>query len=178
MPPRAGRTRLAEHKSIMGAPTTNPNLLFAAAGIVLAILGAVLIWRGYWLRRTGHQPHCRGCGYLLLGNRSGRCPECGRDLSDERSIVRGVRSRRTGMVGAALVFLLMAALSFSGAASKRVREIDWYRYRPAGWVVKDAASDNPAWALRAWQELAIRRAKGTLSADAEAGLLEVALRDV
>ena len=161
----------------MGTPTVDQTLLFVAAGIALALVGAVLLWWGYWPRRKGNQPHCAGCDYLLLGNRSGRCPECGRELT-EKSIVRGTRRRRKGVAAVGLMLLLLAALFFGGAGNKRIREIDWYHYRPAAWVVKDAGSDNGAIALRAWQELARRRADGTLSASAEAALLEVAMRDV
>lgn len=148
-----------------------------AAGLALAVVGAVLLWWGYWPRRKGHQPHCAGCDYLLLGNRSGRCPECGRELT-ERSIVVGTRTRRKGVAAVGLMLLLLAALFFGGAGNKRIREIDWYRYRPAAWVVGDAGSDHPALAARAWQELARRRSEGTLPASADAGLLEVAMRDV
>src|SRR6476646_9844418 len=109
----------------MGPPTTDPTFVFLVAGIVLAIAGAVLLWRGYWPRRTGDQPHCAGCDYLLLGNRSGRCPVCGREVS-ERSIVYGVRRRRKGVVWLGLGLLLFALLAFTGAGSKRVREVDWY----------------------------------------------------
>jgi hypothetical protein len=34
--------------------------------------------------RCLHRPLCRGCGYDLTGNVSGRCPECGRDVSGGR----------------------------------------------------------------------------------------------
>ena len=34
-----------------------------------------------------HYPpgHCRRCGYNLYGNKSGRCPECGKSISETRA---------------------------------------------------------------------------------------------
>ena len=37
--------------------------------------GVVVVW--YW----GEPAECRECGYDLTGNTSGRCPECGWELS-------------------------------------------------------------------------------------------------
>jgi hypothetical protein len=175
----AGVCRGFEHDrtSEMGTPTPDPIALFIAAGIVLGLAGVVLLWWGYWPRRKGNQPHCRGCDYLLLGNKSGRCPECGRELNDG-NIVYGTRRRRKVIAAAGVMLLLLATLFLGDAGGKRLREIDWYHYRPAAWVVKDAGSDNAALADRAWKEIARRRSEGTIPASAEAALLEVAFRDI
>src|SRR4051812_48825815 len=47
-------------------------------------------------------PRCRGCGYLLIGQTAGRCPECGRpfDVADPRTVQFGRRRERlVGWVG-------------------------------------------------------------------------------
>src|SRR4051794_19891946 len=43
-------------------------------------------------------PRCRGCGYLLVGQTAGRCPECGRafDVADPRTVHFGRRRERFG----------------------------------------------------------------------------------
>ena len=48
----------------------------------LAATAFVLLWR-----RARRLPpgHCRGCGYNLTGNVSGRCPECGRAVERARA---------------------------------------------------------------------------------------------
>jgi hypothetical protein len=39
-----------------------------------------------YARPRGNPPgHCRGCGYNLTGNVSGRCPECGTTTADAKS---------------------------------------------------------------------------------------------
>lgn len=46
-------------------------------------LGTVSIVRSIQLRRLDDrlmEGHCRGCGYDLTGNVSGRCPECGNSI--------------------------------------------------------------------------------------------------
>ena len=53
-----------------------PFLLFAALPSFVLIRGVIRRRR----RRKNHQ--CLGCGYLLIGNTSGVCPECGKGVSD------------------------------------------------------------------------------------------------
>lgn len=73
--------------------------------------GLVLIGFGLWLRTSRLRPrpgHC-ACGYCLVGNMSGRCPECGSTL--ERSITRAPTVRREYHVRAIGCFLFASALS-------------------------------------------------------------------
>src|SRR5258706_7896495 len=85
----------------MSAQMVNVVVNIASAGLMLA--GAMTIKRGFWPRRRGDEPHCRRCGYTLVGNQSGTCPECGA----MGSVVRGARrrSRRMG-VGGVMILLL------------------------------------------------------------------------
>lgn len=51
-------------------------VLNLAVGMLIAlpgVVGAVLLAR----RRVYPRGHCQRCGYNLMGNVSGRCPECG-----------------------------------------------------------------------------------------------------
>lgn len=48
-----------------------------------AALGAFAVW-SFATRRVASPLHCRSCGYLLLGNISGICPECGQPVAAEQ----------------------------------------------------------------------------------------------
>lgn len=47
--------------------------------LFLTIFLTVLTFRSASRHRRGY---CRGCGYNLVGNTSGRCPECGRHVTE------------------------------------------------------------------------------------------------
>lgn len=150
-------------------------LLFAAA--LCAAVGVLLVRRGWWPRRRGDQPHCRACDYLLVNNESGRCPECGADIRKPSNIVRGARRRRGGVAAVGMAFCAVALLCVVGGSSDAVGRIDWYQYRPAGWVVEDALSPNAAKADRAWAELDRRRGAGRLSDAIGQRLIRAALTE-
>src|SRR5688572_8625169 len=161
----------------MGPQAATVTTLLIAAGGFLAVAAVVLLRLGRWPPRTGDAPHCRGCGYLLQGNQSGRCPECGRELT-AKNTVRGERRRRPRLEAVGWVSGVLAVLCLVAAGSERVRGIDWYRYRPASWVVRDAGLSDAERSARAWQELSRRRAAKTLPAEADRGWLAVAVADV
>ena len=53
-----------------------------------------LVWLHFWRRR--HRPgYCSACGYNLLGNTSGTCPECGKPVNERAATndVKGAPSR-------------------------------------------------------------------------------------
>jgi hypothetical protein len=137
------------------------------------LLGLGLIKIGFLPKRRGTTPHCRGCGYALIGNQSGTCPECGREFS-EATVDRGERHRQKG-IGFAGVTMLLLGLAIGGGAW--LTDIDWYRYLPERWVVKDAGSSNPTTAKRAWDELLRRRAIAPLAERTESRLTDLALRE-
>src|ERR1043165_7606060 len=139
------------------------TLISIALPIALMLLGVGLMKVGFWPRRRGDTPHCRGCGYALVGNQSGTCPECGREII-EKSVVRGERHRHKGIGFAGLVMLLLG-IAIGGSAW--FSDIDWYRYIPESWIVKDAGSSNQTVAKRAWEELVRRRTIAPLAESTE-----------
>jgi len=78
----------------------------ASLPVMAIVLGMGRIKRAQRSRRQDGLPHCRQCEYLLIGNQSGRCPECGTLLSPE-NVLYGERGRRTrfDVIGVALVVL-------------------------------------------------------------------------
>lgn len=95
-------------------------LLVLIAGVGLLCFVTV------WAPRVGDEPRCRACRYNLTGLAAGRCPECGREITSARAVVRGVarRSRAGVAVGLALVVAPglwlagVAALSLTGPAMR------------------------------------------------------------
>ena len=154
-------------------PASPISIIAIILPVVLMLLGLGLMKVGFWPRRRGDTPHCRGCGYALVGNQSGTCPECGREIT-EKSVVRGERHRHKGVgVGGLALFLL--GIGIGGGAW--VTDIDWYRYMPESWVVKDASSPNQTTAQRAWDELVRRRTIAPLAESTESKLTELALKE-
>src|ERR1043165_6818408 len=88
------------------------NLIATILPIVLLLLGLDFIKAGFWPRRRGNTPHCPHCGYTLVGNQSGTCPECGKPWT-EATVVHGERhgSKATGFTG---VILLLLGLAIGG----------------------------------------------------------------
>jgi len=72
--------------------TSGITLITIILPFALLIFGLAFIKLGFWPRRRGNTPHCRGCGYALVGNQSGTCPECGQAWT-ESTVVRGERHR-------------------------------------------------------------------------------------
>ena len=151
------------------SPLTLISIVFP---IALMLRGLALIKVGLWPRRRGDTPHCRGCGYPLVGNQSGTCPECGREFTDA-TVVRGERQRHKA-IGIAGVATFVLGVTIGGGLW--FGDIDWYRYLPERWIVKDAGSSNPTIAQRAWGELVRRRTIAPLSENTESTLTDLALQ--
>ncbi|HZK81273.1 MAG TPA: hypothetical protein VFC46_09410 [Humisphaera sp.] len=148
-------------------------LLFA---ILLCGVGICLVTRGRWGRRIGDVPHCRKCGYVLTGNTTGRCPECG-SLLTPIAVVYGERPRRPRSLLAGVVLLLMGALIVTTVIVTSAMKVDWYRYRPTSWVIQDLDATVPAKRDQAWVELKRRIATGGISTTQEHALIERALHE-
>ena len=141
----------------------------ASSWLWLASLLAVLLvaWGGYLARtgfagrRRGDVPHCARCDYIVGGGLEQlRCPECGSDLGVPGAIVHGERQRRRGRGVAGLAVALLGLALGAAAMLPQVRQVDWYRYRPGSWVVRDFKSMDPARSDRAWAELNRRGMSG------------------
>jgi len=147
------------------------STLIGVAAIALALVGLVMVKKGLWPRRRGDEPYCRKCGYALLGNQTGTCPECGRPWTDA-TVHRGLRRRRwpLGLAGVALLVPLvgMGLVRWFGT-------FDLYHHLPEAWLVRDIESRNASSALRAWGELARRRGNRGLSEAIESRVTEAAL---
>jgi hypothetical protein len=76
------------------------ELLVPANALFYGMIGVLVgVARHYRLRRRrgNRSPHCAGCGYLLVGNTSGVCPECGTPLSpsQRRQLPRSSKTHRS-----------------------------------------------------------------------------------
>ena len=143
-------------------------------GVLGLAVGVALVRRGWWPRRVGTVRRCAGCGYDLTGNESGRCSECGAELGEGRTTV-GDRRRRPVVAVIGLCVLLVGVGLLGSPGIERLRRVDWYRYRPQGWVAGDLSSSDGALVQRAWEELERRRKERGLSEETEARVAEAAL---
>lgn len=157
--------------SATSSPTPIPlHLLIIPTA--LFIVGILLVHSAR-RRRVGVIPHCRNCDYVLVGNQSAVCPECGQAITPQL-IIYGDRIRlRSLWIGwiMALVSLILIAVILTPSIS----QYDWYRWRPVSWVIQDSKSSNHAQAMRGWQELDRRRAAGSLSDVNEQQLVQFTL---
>jgi hypothetical protein len=152
------------------APT---HLVFLLVSLVAILWGLRLLRRSRG--RVGETPHCGGCDYDLTANASAVCPECGLGLDAPGRVVLGdaVWRRRTWARGF-LMFLLGSVLGGTTGVHF-VRTYDWYRVRPAGWLIDDVTTGYAPAARRAWRELDRRIAAGGLSDAAQDRLTAEAL---
>lgn len=64
-------------------------LVYQWPEIAVLMLSLGVLWLTVRLMRRGsgeNEPHCRGCGYLLLHLESQKCPECGLELTSENRV--------------------------------------------------------------------------------------------
>jgi hypothetical protein len=143
--------------------------------VMLAVLVAACILVMRMLRRPrrrGTTPHCARCDYNLTGLTSECCPECGAEMT-AGSIVYGELVRRPWgkvLAGVIVVVLLVPAARWAWS-------YDWYRVRPAAWVLSDLQSSNPAFKSRAWSEIDRRDRAGLLSKSQESRLIDICLTE-
>jgi hypothetical protein len=161
----------------MGAPPTTSGfvwLLLILAAAVLG-LGLYLARAGLRPRRRGDSPHCRKCDYILSGLETPRCPECGADLSAAGAIVYGERHVRRGRAGIGLALVVIGLAAVVLALTPGFRQINWYQYKPAAWVIKDLKSSDLNQAAVAWKELSRRMDEGGLSAGQRSAMADAIL---
>jgi hypothetical protein len=135
----------------------------------LLLLGFELLRRGRWPRRVGTTPHCRKCAYILTGLEADRCPECGNIIAGGGILV-GERHRRPALawIGAILTLLGLALLVL--IASGTLSRVDWNRYKPLSWLLRQADSPVPVDSTYAWAEIQ-RRVTGNLLSDSQQDML-------
>src|SRR5215204_7748963 len=155
----------------MGASGFGPVAMIA--GISLLMLGALLVKTGFWPRRRGDTPHCRGCGYELTGINNGTCPECGRPWT-QSTVVKGKRLRRHGLGSLGVVILI---LPLAITLIHWISGFDHYRVWPEAWLFKQLDSRDEGSAQLALNELMRRRSALGLSEAAEVKLTDLAIKE-
>jgi len=155
----------------------NSLLLFLLLGMGLGIVGVWMLIRGHWPHRTGNTPHCRKCDYILIGNDSGVCPECGTKLTPE-SIIHGERHIRPRRIFGGAMLLLLGLLTAGIFVADRVGHIQWHHYWPFGWVLHDLSSSSGSVSERAFFELTRRENSRSLSAQQKSDWVDKMLKDL
>lgn len=143
--------------------------LLLISGIVLLVLG----WRG---KRTGSEPRCARCGYILLHIESARCPECGAEIAVVGTVT-GKRKRRWWLASLGAAMLVLAVMLVYRPAADFIAGIYWYQYKPETWVFRDMDEPGPP-GVRAMYELTGRDSNGKLSPAGQQRLIESALHEL
>jgi hypothetical protein len=144
--------------------------------LCLLVVGIMMIKRGFRSSRRGYEPHCRSCGYILLGIDSQRCPECGTAISP-RNTVHGQRVRRHGLAWAGIAAVLLGLALPGILAAMALRNVNWYHYKPTFMVMTDLRSSSPTIAGVAMQELMRRDQAGELSSKYQQQIVEIGLTE-
>ena len=141
---------------------------------MLLTLGVAMVAQGWRGRRVGDEPHCKRCGFNLVGMPadSARCSECGTDVTGPNAVVRGERHRRPGLIvaGAAAVLIPLAIIGTGVGAmlgSNRLNEL-----KPLWWLKLDAGRSSASARLAAFREMQNRVSNGALDGPALAALVE------
>ena len=116
-------------------------VVILAMGVLLA--GALRLVIRFAPRATIAGPQCRRCGYSLIGNQSGVCPECGVIL-DEITVVRPGQRRPPNLRLRLIAWLACCFLAVVLIPAAVIRHIN-----ETGWVVFSATRHlqltNAAW---------------------------------
>ena len=132
-------------------------------GVILIIFGLLMILTGLIGHRVGTEPRCRRCRFELSGLRDpGRCPECGRDITDSRAISRGRRSVRKRLLIRGAVTLLFGGLFIGVDTMNRTGFLNLTAIKPAGLLYAEASLLDDSGASRATIEIETRGMNGTL----------------
>ncbi|MFI5379033.1 MAG: hypothetical protein ACHRHE_07045 [Tepidisphaerales bacterium] len=100
----------------------------AAAGIV-ALLALRWLIRVARTKQYPGEQHCRRCNYLLKGLLSGRCPECGTELSARNRVAGRRRWPRVVMALAVLVVVVGGYLWGNWHAPRTGSPSEWFDWR-------------------------------------------------
>lgn len=123
--------------------------------VVLLVVGALLLLRGWWLAPRTADALCRQCGYdVRMRDRAKPiCVECGADLTKRRAIRFGRRRVNNVLVFAAAVCFLFGLPPIIGTLASRVSSVPLRQRVPAFAVIADIGNGDPRTAVAAWEEL-------------------------
>lgn len=135
--------------------------------LVLLIVGALLLVRGWWLAPRTAEALCRRCGYDVRARDRVKpiCVECGADLTQRRSIRFGRRRVNTALVFTAAACFLFGLPPIIAAIASRVASVPLRQRVPAFAVIADIGNGDPRTAVAAWEELQRRFDAGQLSVE-------------
>jgi len=152
------------------------NLLLFILPPAMLLAGALLLAWGWRGRRVGDHPHCRACGFDLVGlpAESLRCSECGPILSRAGAVRTGRHQRRAGWIWAGAAELIPAMLWLGGVGWLAARGTAYRHYLPVGWLLNEAEA-HAAGGQLALDELMARLTSGRLSATQISTVVERAL---
>jgi hypothetical protein len=139
------------------------SAILPIAGIALLIFSVYLLKRGLWPRRIGSTAHCPKCDYILMGDQE-RCSECG-TVVDARKVVRGERRRRPAVAWTGGILLCLAVGMLALFTAEVGGTINWNRYKPLGWLLRELGDGNTSIANVAWREIQLRLTNNALSED-------------
>ncbi|MCC7389476.1 MAG: hypothetical protein IT431_11975 [Phycisphaerales bacterium] len=141
-----------------------------------AALGLLLLAVGLRGRLLDRHPHCRRCGFDLIGTPGApACPECGSDLAGPKAIKPYDRRRRAGPLAAGLVILAIVLTLSAGLVWSIASGVNLNPYKPVWLLLSEAGSGRVATADAAAAELIARQGAGELSAAQRDELLRRAL---
>jgi hypothetical protein len=157
----------------LGAVSAIPLGILLLLNLLLLPSGLVFLKRGLRPAPVGIEPHCRRCGYLLIGIDSAACPECGIATSPA-NVVYGQRKRQLGVAALGAAIWFFPCFVLIGFAMHGVWSIPWYHFKPTFMVIRDLQSGGSA-SLEAMHELDRRENTGALSTKYEQQLVDMGL---
>jgi hypothetical protein len=152
-------------------------IIVRATGLLCLAGGATLLLLGLRGRLVDDHPHCRQCGFDLVGlwGSTSNCPECGSGLGHGK-VIHGMRQRRPRFIVVGALLLAICA-GISGVRSwARARSFDWNTVKPTMWLLRDARANPPlAQSSQAIRELLSRHREDRLHSAVVEELLKAAI---
>ncbi|MCA9278406.1 MAG: hypothetical protein H6815_07080 [Phycisphaeraceae bacterium] len=148
----------------------------------LGLSGLVFLYKGLRGRKTSDDPHCRKCGFDLVGlplgiNKIHHCPECGQILYEKNAMRYGRFSHRLSWMCAGILLCLIAGSLVYARANLKFDEAHFRQYMP-DWMLENRImqTDGNQAIQDALLEVAIDRiSAGEISGPRVRRLVEAAL---